>query len=487
MQFIIKFFPEITIKSRPVRKQFIKQLRTNLRILLKPLHESLVVESIWDKMTVRCDGSDPLLHAEIVEVLSCASGIAHFLDVMEFPFVDKLDAYEKTQQLWGDRLVGQTFVVRCKRIGKHDFTSHELEQYIGGGLHQHSDSLGVDLHNPDVTVRVELRDDRLFIVNRRYAGLGGYPLGCLDPVLSLISGGFDSTVSTYMTMKRGMRTHFCFFNLGGRGHEIGVKEVALYLWMKFGASSRVKFVSVPFEGVVSEILKNVDNAQMGVILKRMMLRAGEKVADHLFIEALVTGEAIAQVSSQTIRNLNVIDSVTDKLVLRPIITYDKDDIISISRQIGTEKFAAVMPEYCGVISVKPTTRAKPERIEHEETKFDFAILDKAIADASYINIDEISEQDLTAGSIEVLSVPVESGVIIDVRHPAEEERNPLVVPAAVIEKIPFYDLHARFVELDKSKTYLLYCDKGVMSKLHASYLVEKGHGNVKVYRPRPKH
>ena len=169
--------------------------------------------------------------------------------------------------------------MRCNRIGKHDFNSHQLEQYIGGGLNQYCETGGVDLHNPDITVRLELQQDKLFIVNQRHNGLGGFPAGSLDSVVSLISGGFDSTVSTYLTMKRGMRTHFCFFNLGGRDHEIGVKEVALYLWMKYNASTRVKFITVPFEGVVAEILKNVDDSQMGVILKRMMLRAGTQVAE----------------------------------------------------------------------------------------------------------------------------------------------------------------------------------------------------------------
>jgi thiamine biosynthesis protein ThiI len=271
--------------------------------------------------------------------------------------------------------------------------------------------------------------------------------------------------------------------LGGRDHEIGVKEIALYLWMKYGASSRVKFISVPFEGVVSEILQNVDDSQMGVILKRMMLRAGSKVAENLNVQALVTGEAVAQVSSQTLINLSVIDSVTDTLVLRPLITSDKEDIIRISRQIGTEEFAAAMPEYCGVISVKPTTRAKPDRIVNEEHKFDFAVLDKALADAEYINIDQLAEQELSVQDVEILNVPIQGGVIIDVRHPTEEERKPLKLSNSEVQKIPFYQLHSRFADLDKTKSYLLYCDKGVMSKLHASYLVEQGYSNVKVYRP----
>lgn len=484
MKFIVKFFPEITIKSKPVRKEFVRQLRNNIKKLLKPIDEQVVVQSDWDKLVVVSDQQDSQIHQQIIAVLANTPGIAHFLDVQEFPFVDMHDAYEKTRSLWGERLKGKTFVVRAKRVGKHDFSSSELEQYVGGGLNQNTEAVGVDLHHPDITVRIELRDNSLFIVNQRHEGLGGFPLGSLDPVVSLISGGFDSTVSTYLTMKRGMRTHFCFFNLGGRDHEIGVKEVALYLWMKYGASSRVKFVSVPFEGVVSEILKNVNDSQMGVVLKRMMMRAGEKVAENLNAQAIVTGEAIAQVSSQTLTNLSVIDSVTNSLVLRPLIASDKEDIIKMARQIGTEQFAAVMPEYCGVISVKPTTRAKPEKIANEETKFDFAILEQALADAVYTNIDQVGDEELTTQAVEVLNVPIQDGVIIDVRHSTEEERKPLkAISGITIEKIPFYELHSRFAEMDQSKVYLLYCDKGVMSKLHAAHLAEQGYSNVKVYRP----
>lgn len=483
MQFVVKFFPEITIKSKPVRKQFVKQLRDNIRRLLKPIHDGISVDSDWDRILVRYAGDEDDIRLQITDVLSCTPGIAHFLDVIEYPFVDLQDCYVKIQQLWGDRLADKTFVVRCKRTGEHAFTSHDMEKYIGGGLIEHSDTGGVALKNADITIRVELRSDRLFIIDQRHPGLGGFPLGGLDPVVSLISGGFDSTVSSYLTMKRGMRTHFCFFNLGGRDHEVGVKEVALYLWQKYGASSKVKFITVPFEGVVAEILKNVDDSYMGVVLKRMMLRAGTKVAENLSVNALVTGEAVAQVSSQTLTNLSVIDSVTDTMVLRPLITSDKDDIIRLSRQIGTEQFAAAMPEYCGVISVKPTTRAKPYRVEHQETKFDMAVLDSALDEATYINIDNIADQELRSQDVETLNVPIFGGIIIDVRHPTEQERKPLKLPNIDIKNIPFYELHKQFSELDKGKTYLLYCEKGVMSKLHAAYLVEQGHSNVKVFRP----
>jgi thiamine biosynthesis protein ThiI len=222
---------------------------------------------------------------------------------------------------------------------------------------------------------------------------------------------------------------------------------------------------------------------MGVVLKRMMLRAATQVAAKLQAQALVTGEAVAQVSSQTLVNLNVIDRATDLLVLRPLITMAKGEIIRTAAEIGTETYAARMPEYCGVISVKPTTRAKLPKVEYEETKFDFAVLERALANAAYINIDEVADAEMQSAEIEVLSAPVFDAVIVDMRHPLEAERLPLRAGNVRIEKIPFYELQNKFAELDKEKNYLLYCDKGVMSKLHAAHLIEQGYRNVKVYRP----
>src|SRR5690606_7522426 len=144
-----------------------------------------------------------------------------------------------------------TFAVRCKRAGKHAFSSVDVEVYVGGALNRDTGASGVSLDNPGVLVALEIRDDRLYVVDARFEGIGGYPIGSQDGVLSLISGGFDSAVASYMAIRRGLSTHYCFFNLGGREHEIAVKEVALYLWLRYGASQRVKFVTVPFEAVVA--------------------------------------------------------------------------------------------------------------------------------------------------------------------------------------------------------------------------------------------
>ena len=483
MQFIVKYFPEITIKSKPVRRKFCQQLRTNLMRQLKTVDSDIFVQKQWDQLIVRSERNDELTNKNIVDVLQRTSGIAYFLDVIEYPLIDMEDIFARTKALHERTVTDKTFAVRCKRAGTHDFSSGDVERFVGRGMLEHCASKGVSLRNPDVTLRLEIREERLYIVNQRYKGLGGLPMGSIDTVLSLMSGGFDSTVASYLTMRRGLTTHFLFFNLGGRAHEIGVKEVALYLWQKYGSSHRVQFITVPFEDVVAEILNSVDNSQMGVVLKRMMLRAGSQIAQNQEIDALVTGESVAQVSSQTLTNLAVIDSVTDTFVMRPLVTMDKEQIITIADEIGTREFAANMPEYCGVISVKPTIKAKPERIKAQEDRFDFKVLETAIANIKFARISEIDLAEERATDVEVLPIPLSESVIIDVRHPSERELKPLALNSNKVLNVPFYELHNHFATLDKNTVYMLYCGKGVMSRLHASHLKDQGFNNVSVYRP----
>ena len=255
--------------------------------------------------------------------------------------------------------------------------------------------------------------------------------------------------------------------------------------MKYHSSHRVKFVSVPFEEVVKEILLRVDNSQMGVVLKRLMIRAADRVAEKLGIQALVTGESVAQVSSQTLANLAVIDAVSENLVLRPLSTTNKQEIIDIARVIGTEEFSKNIPEYCAVISKKPTTRARLERIEREESRFDFSVLDDSINNAKYQLITEVAEDiDRDVAEVEIVGEVEANATVIDIRHPSELELKPLelewTLETVELLKIPFYELRSTFESLDRDQRFLLYCDKGMMSRLHAAHLRDEGFSNVAV-------
>lgn len=472
------------MKSRPVRKRFSKMLQGNIRNVLSRYDEQAKIILEWDKIIVRTDNDTPENKETLIHLLKSTPGIAFFLEVKETTYTDLHDVYEQTKIHYKAQLAGKTFCVRVKRIGKQDFSSIDAERYVGGGLNQNTDALGVKLKGADLTVNLEINNDKLFIIDKRHKGLGGFPLGTQESVLSLISGGFDSGVSSYQLIKRGSRVHYCFFNLGGAAHEIGVKQVAYQLWNRFGSSHRVKFISIPFEPVVAEILEKVDNGQMGVILKRMMMRAATIAAERLDIEALVTGEALGQVSSQTLRNLSVIDQVTDMLILRPLIATDKQDIIDCAREIGTAELSETIPEYCGVISQRPTVKAVMKKIEKEEAKFDLSLIEKVVLEANVLDIRDIAKaaQEEVA-EVESVSQFADDEVILDIRSSDEEEESPLEIEGIKVEHLPFFKLASNFEKLPQDKTYLLYCDRGVMSQLQALYLKEAGFENVKVYRP----
>ena len=481
MKFIVKLFPEITIKSESVRLRFIKILTSNIRNILKRHIEEVAVIRHWDFIEVRPKVANS--EAQILDLLIRIPGIHHILAVDELPYVDIHDIFEKALNYYAPLIENKSFCVRVKRRGKHDFTSIDVERYVGGGLNQYVASSKVKLTRPDITVNLEIDKDKLLLVKGRYDGIGGFPTGTQEDVISLISGGFDSGVSSYMLIRRGCRVHYCFFNLGGKTHEIGVKQMAHYLWERFGSSHKVRFIAIDFADVVGEILEKVDDGQMGVILKRMMIRAASKIAQRYKVEALVTGEALGQVSSQTLTNLRLIDNVSDTLVLRPLITHDKETIINLARQIGTEDIAKTMPEFCGVISKSPTVKAVKEKIEAEELNFDFSILDKAVDEAENIDIREIAKQaDTTIKQVETVSKLNDEHVVIDIRSPDEQEDQPLELSDVEVKLIPFYKLATQFGDLDQSKQYLLYCARGVMSKLQALYLIEQGFCNVKIFK-----
>jgi thiamine biosynthesis protein ThiI len=477
-KFILKLFPEIMIKGSSAKRQMVGQLYTNLVAVLEKISSNIRVRKFSDKIEVV---TPTQVLSEVRQKLLDTSGIEQILEALQFDDMDTLDKIKvKVGELVIDTLEGKTFVVRAKRTGKHSFKSTELEQTVGGYLLAHSKAKGVDLKNPQITIKLELVENQLNIITKKYKGLSGFPIGTQGDILSLMSGGFDSTVASYLTMKRGIKTHFIFFNLGGNAHEIGVKQVALYLWSKFGSSHKVKFITVDFEDVLTEIFRSIPPTYMGVMLKRLMLMAAEKVADELEIDALLTGESVAQVSSQTLRNLALIDEVSSKLILRPLSTMNKPEIIDIANTIGTREFAESMPEYCGVISQNPITHGSFKRMEKVALKFDYDVLSQAVKDAQHIYVHEIVDDVNSLEAVEIVDELNDDFIIIDIR--GEDET---IETSCETLNIPFNKLKKEFAKLDQNKEYLLYCEKGIMSQLHAQYLRDaNNYTNIRVYRPK---
>ncbi|MEX1221076.1 MAG: tRNA uracil 4-sulfurtransferase ThiI [Idiomarina sp.] len=483
MKFIIRLHAEITIKSKSVRKRHGKVLVNNLKLLLRDLPETPKVRWLWDRIEITFAAGlrSQALHDQVVDELQRIPGIAWFSESIEQPLTNFDAILAAVLEEWQHQLANLSFAVRVKRKGTHEFRSSDLERFLGAGILQQVPSARVKLNQPQQEVRIEIDGPTVRVFGHKQPGLGGFPIPTQETVVSLLSGGFDSSVASYQLIRRGARTHFCFFNLGGAQHETGVRQTAYYLWQQYSRSHPLKFVSIDFAPVVEDILTNVDNGQMGVILKRQMLRAADHVAAYLGASALVTGEAMGQVSSQTLSNLQVIDQATERLVLRPLITMDKQDIINISRQIGTEDIAKSMPEYCGVISNKPTVKAVPEKILEEEAKLNPNLLDQVVRSCRILDMQTIAEE--TAAQVAEVTTTAEVGAgatVIDIRSSEEQERQPLELAVPVLH-IPFFRLAQKFTELDPQQQYLLYCDKGVMSKIQALYLQELGHQNVAVY------
>ncbi len=482
LEFIIKLHPEISIKSKSVRKRQTLLLERNLKTILGQTDEQVQVENLFDHLTVR--SAKPELRQTLIERLSCIPGIVSFSEMQSSQFTDLHDIFQQVQAVYQSQLPGKTFSVRVRRQGTHSFSSLDAERYIGGGLNQQVASAKVQLKQPQLTIRLEIKQDKLLMMTEHFNGMGGFPLPSQSDVLSLISGGYDSAVASYLMIRKGLRTHYLFFNLGGSAHEAGVREMAFLIWQKYSLSHRVKFVSVDFAPVVNEILQKIDNGLMGVVLKRMMVRAASRVAQSLGIKAIVTGESIGQVASQTITNLAVIDQAADSLMLRPLIYQDKQEIIDLARQIGVEQLARSMPEYCGVISKSPTVNAVLSEVEHSESFFNMDLLQQAISQAKVLDIRTVeyqAEQQITAVAIEEV-LPVDA-IVLDIRAPEETELSPLQLHNHQVVEMPFFRLSSQFASLDQTKQYYCYCDRGVMSRLQAVVLQEQGFKNVAVYRP----
>ncbi len=482
MKLLIRPAAEVAIKSKPVRRTQMRHLRQNVRKLLTQIDAGVVVEGTWDRVDVSVpDGQG--LTSLVVDALMRIPGISTIQEIASFAFVSMDDIAAKAKEAFAERLKGKTFVVRVRRQGSHDFRSLDLERYVGAALLQNSEAKGVSLRAPDITVRIDIVGDKFHIAHRLYRGLGGYPLGSVESVMALMSGGYDSSVAAYLMLRRGLRCHFLFFNLGGIAHEVGVRQVVHYIWERYGASHNAKFISVPFDGVVAEIMRTVNHRHWGVVLKREMLRAAAVLAENNNTKGLVMGDAVGQVSSQTLTNLNVVDRACEQVVLRPLIAMDKGQIIDIAKEIGTEVFARSMPEYCGVISQRPTTRARLYRIEEDEALMDASVLAQAIERRDECAVRNLLETIITAEDVELVQTPSVGDVIIDVRHPTEAERVPLMLTSNKVLTIPFYELSQHLAELPADGQYLLYCDRGTMSQMHAGHLKAQGYTNIRVYTP----
>lgn len=387
-EIILVKYGEIILKGGN-RPKFEKILMNNIRNAVKNIAE-VKVTVVQATIYVEAMQQDTL--DAVAERLSLVFGI---VSVTRARVVEKdieqikLAAREYCAQ---DLLPGRKFKVEAKRSDKRfPYTSIEIGMEVGGYLHEQCDGLLVDVHHPEVTVKVEVRDFAAYVycAERKLQGQGGMPIGTSSKATLLLSGGIDSPVAGHMIAKRGVEidavNFFSFPYTSDRAKE-KVVELAQILARY---TAKICLYVVPFTEIQLAIRDHCPQEHMTLIMRRFMMRISERIAKENRSIALITGESVGQVASQTLAALNVTDIVVEMPVLRPLIGMDKDEIVVRSRDIGTFE-TSILPyeDCCTVFTPKhPTTNPRLVNIEKSESVLDVeGLIEKALSDVERIEI-----------------------------------------------------------------------------------------------------
>jgi thiamine biosynthesis protein ThiI len=457
---MLRLTGEITTKGRRARSRFQKRLVENVRDALEAEGASCRVRAEWSRLYLRSD-------RPVAEPLARVFGISTFSALEAGCAADLSEIVRVGLETFGDRVTGRSFAVRARRAGTHSFSSQDVRCELGAAL---GEEARVDLSHPDVEVFVEVRDDRALFYSTREEGAGGLPLGVEGKAVCLLSGGFDSAVAAWMMLRRGVALDYVFCNLGGDAYQRMVLEVASVLADSWSYGTRPTLLSLDFAPVVTELRRAFRPAFQQIALKREMYRAAERVAFRLGADAIVTGEAVGQVSSQTLANLRAIDDASSLPVLRPLVGMDKEEIIARSRRIGTYELSARVREYCSISTGRPATAASPESVLREERGLDPAVLESSLTTSKLFDLRGMDMVQVAGESVFVDVVP-EGAVVIDTR--ASESYRDWHWQGA--DHRDYAELLADFEHLSRDVTYVLYCEFGLKSARVAELMQRSGY------------
>ena len=276
-----------------------------------------------------------------------------------------------------------TFKVETKRADKHfPMNSMEISQYVGGLLHDAYPHLKVDVHAPELCVHVEVREKAAYVHGPSKPGAGGLPIGMGGTAVSLLSGGIDSPVSSYMIAKRGVQLEMVHFFSPPYTSQQALDKVVQLAKELTTWCGRMKLHIVPFTEIQEEIRRACPEDHFTLIMRRFMMRLAEQVARRTGAKALVTGESLGQVASQTMDALAVSDQVCALPVLRPVIGMDKTEIIAISRRIGTFETSILPYEDCCTVFTPRHPKTHPhldEVLEYEKALDVEGLIERALA------------------------------------------------------------------------------------------------------------
>ncbi|ALF11822.1 tRNA uracil 4-sulfurtransferase ThiI [Parageobacillus thermoglucosidasius] len=380
-------YGEMTTKGRN-RDLFVRRLKQNVAKQLRAF-PNIKIEYMRDRMYILLNGEP---HEPIIDKLKTVFGIHSFSLAMKCN--NELDEIKETalaavQQLPHE---GKTFKVSARRVDKQfPYGSDALNHEIGAYILRNTDGLTVNVHEPDINVRVEVRNDGTYVTCRDIPGPGGLPVGTSGKAMLMLSGGIDSPVAGYLAMKRGLEIEAVHFFSPPFTSERAKQKVVDLVKKLTTYGGTIKLHIVPFTEVQQAIYKQVPNEYSLISTRRAMLKITDALRQRHRALAIVTGESLGQVASQTLESMFVINDVTTTPILRPLVSMDKTEIIAIAKKIDTHDISILPYEDCCTIFTprSPKTKPKKEKVVHYESFVDLQpLIEKAVANTETMVIDE---------------------------------------------------------------------------------------------------
>ena len=454
---MLKIAGEMGTKSARTRRRFLRVLAGNVRAALERNDVRARIEPRWSRLFVRADQPDRARRA-----VAGVFGLHSIADVRILRFRELDDLVALAADTFRGRVAGRTFAVRARRAGEHPFRSPDVARELGTALLEGSG--GVDLDRAEVEVSLEIGQGEAYAILDSIPGAGGLPVGTGGRAVALFSGGFDSPVAAWMTMRRGTSVDLVVCDLGECGEVDGALAVARELADRWAPGMEPRAHVIGFAAVVAALKARIEPRLRQVLLKRAMYRAGTLVAEDLGADALVTGEALGQVSTQTLRNIAVAEEAARLPVLRPLIGMDKEEIIRRARAIGTHDASERVVEHCSIAEGRVETAASLREVLTAEGNVDDGFLRAAVARRREVDLLTWEPGPPPAHVLE--EVP-EGAVIVDVR---EEDEGPPVGDV----RLPYTRAHEWTPGLDPDRTYLLVCSHGLRSESLAHEIQRRG-------------
>lgn len=362
-------FGELSTKGLN-KKRFIQQLAKNIRHSLKAQALVGTVQTDRDHLYILFDEPTDIL--PYVDILQRISGIQKITPVLRCEL--DIKKIKEAALILAKEQEFETFKVACRRANKaFPLDSFGVMREVGGFLLVSFKTKKVDVHNPDLTLNIEIRDDYAYLSFFNYPGCGGYPLGTNGKVLHLLSGGIDSPVAAYLLLRRGILVEMIHFAAPPYTSERVVDKLTSLMKKLNLYQARIRLHIIPFTDLQLSIYKHAAEPYCITIMRRMMMRISSRLADKLGLPAISTGESIGQVASQTLNSMKVINEVTNTPIIRPLAVFDKLEIIKISKDIDTYDISIEPYEDCCTIfkPKKPRTNPRSKDCEFYEKQWDY--------------------------------------------------------------------------------------------------------------------